>query len=222
MEAILFDWDGTLVDSLGAFHAANSTVMAAFGLSFDVVVYRRNYVPDWREMYRRLGIPGDRIDEANDLWETAFAADGDTVRAFPGAADALLRLRDAGASLGIVTAGHRDVVDDQLERYGLGELIRTRVFGSDDIAAKPHPDPLLRVLDELGRSDRIATARYVGDVPDDMRMAKAVGTLGIGIESTIGSRDVLLAAGATEVYPSVAAFVAALLDAPLDPTGGRD
>ena len=61
MEAILFDWDGTLVDSLGAFHIANAAVMEAFGLPFDVVAYRKHYVPDWREMYRRLGIPDELI-----------------------------------------------------------------------------------------------------------------------------------------------------------------
>jgi HAD superfamily hydrolase (TIGR01549 family) len=221
MDAIVFDWDGTLVDSLPAIFDANHRVLTEYGLPFDEARYRAAYVPDWRLMYQRLGIPDESLDAAGERWLELYRAT-EEAGLLPGVADALHRLREAGFVLGLVTAGHRDVVDDQLERYGLGELIRTRVFGSDDIAAKPHPDPLLRVLDELGRSDRIATARYVGDVPDDMRMAKAVGTLGIGIESTIGSRDVLLAAGATEVYPSVAAFVAALLDAPLDPTGGRD
>jgi phosphoglycolate phosphatase-like HAD superfamily hydrolase len=110
-----------------------------------------------------------------------------------------------------VTAGHRDVVEGQLDRFDLGRLIPVRVFGNDDIAAKPHPDPLLRVLRELDRAERVATARYVGDVPDDMRMAKAVGALGIGIESTIGSRDDLIAAGASAIYPGVAQFVDDLL-----------
>jgi len=86
MEAILFDWDGTLVDSLGAFHAANATVMKAFGLPFDEVVYRQHYVPDWRQMYVRLGIPVHRLDEANALWERTFAAGPDVVVAFDGAA----------------------------------------------------------------------------------------------------------------------------------------
>ena len=67
MEAILFDWDGTLVDSLGAFHRANATVMESFGLPFDVVRYRQHYAPDWREMYSRLGVPRNRLDEANTL-----------------------------------------------------------------------------------------------------------------------------------------------------------
>ena len=72
MQAILFDWDGTLVDSLGAFHHANAAVMASFGLPFDEALYRRNYVPDWRQMYLRLGVPGDRLDEANELWHATL------------------------------------------------------------------------------------------------------------------------------------------------------
>jgi phosphoglycolate phosphatase-like HAD superfamily hydrolase len=59
--------------------------------------------------------------------------------------------------------------------------------------------------------DRKHLARYVGDVPDDMRMARAVGAVGIGIESAIGNRDVLVEAGASAVYGSVAAFVDDLL-----------
>ena len=57
----------------------------------------------------------------------------------------------------------------------------------------------------------MATARYVGDVPDDMRMARAVGAVGIGIESVNWRPDDLLEAGASRVFPSVAAFVDDLL-----------
>jgi len=60
-------------------------------------------------------------------------------------------------------------------------------------------------------SDRAQLARYVGDVPDDMRMARADGALGIGVESAIGVREELLAAGATAVFPSVSTFVDRLL-----------
>jgi phosphoglycolate phosphatase-like HAD superfamily hydrolase len=207
MEAILFDWDGTLVDSLGAFHAANAAVMAAFGLPFDVVTYRRNYVPDWREMYRRLGVPGDRLDEANALWETTFGGDGDLVVAFPGAVEALQRLSDAGAVLGIVTAGHREVVEPQLVRTGLGSLLPVRVFGDDLPVHKPDPEPLRRALRLAGGSHRPETSAYVGDAPTDMQMAVAVGARAIGIESVLGHPDELRAAGADEIAPSVAAWV---------------
>jgi pyrophosphatase PpaX len=204
VEAILFDWDGTLVDSLGAFHKANATVMAAFGLPFDVVRYRRHYVPDWREMYRRLGVPHDRLDEANLLWETTFAADGDAVVAFPGAIEALGRLAASGAVLGIVTAGVRAVVEPQLERTGLGAHLPVRVFGDDLPVHKPDPRPLRRALELAGHGHRPETSIYVGDAPTDMRMAVTVGARGIGIESVLGDPAELLAAGAAEVAPSVA------------------
>ena len=207
MEAILFDWDGTLVDSLGAFHRANATVMEAFGLPFDVVRYRQQYVPDWREMYRRLGVPHDRLDEANVLWEAAFTANGDEVVAFAGAVEALARLAAGGAVLGIVTAGIRDVVEPQLERTGLGAHLTVRVFGDDLPVHKPDPRPLRRALELAGRGHRPETSIYVGDAPTDMQMAVTVGARAIGIESVLGDPDELRAAGAAEVAPSVAVWV---------------
>jgi phosphoglycolate phosphatase len=210
MDAIVFDWDGTLIDSLPAIFVANQRVLAEHGLPFDEERYRPAYVPDWRLMYQRLGVPDEHLDSIGGRWLELYR-EIDEAGLLPGAADSLRRLSGAGFVMGLVTAGDRDVVEDQLLRYGLGDLLPVRVFGTDPIASKPHPDPLLLALRQLDRIERIATARYVGDVPDDMRMARAVGTLGIGIESTIGTRDALIAAGASLVYPSVADFVDALL-----------
>jgi HAD superfamily hydrolase (TIGR01509 family) len=210
VEAILFDWDGTLVDSLGAFHRANARVMDAFGLPFDEAVYRRNYVPDWRLMYVRLGIPGDRLDEANELWHATFA-EGTDVVAFDGVADALRALRDDGAQLGIVTAGDRSIVVPQLERTGLADLLPTRVFGDDLPVHKPDPAPMRLALQMLDLENRPEAAAYVGDAPTDMRMAAAAGSRPIGITSVLGDPDELRAAGALEIAPSVAAWAAAHL-----------
>jgi HAD superfamily hydrolase (TIGR01549 family) len=210
MDAIVFDWDGTLIDSLPAIFIANQRVLAEHGLPFDEERYRAAYVPDWRLMYQRLGVPDQHLDSIGGRWLELYRQI-DEAGLLPGAADSLRRLSRAGFVMGLVTAGDRDVVEDQLVRYGLGDLLPVRVFGTDPIASKPHPDPLLLALRQLGRIERIATARYVGDVPDDMRMARAVGTLGVGIESTIGTRDALIEAGASVVYLSVAEFVDALL-----------
>lgn len=217
MQVILFDWDGTLVDSLGAFHAANAKVMAAFGLPFDEVIYRRRYVPDWRLMYLRLGVPGDRLDEANELWHANYAAGADVV-AFDGVDTALERLRDAGATLGIVTAGHREIVVPQLERTGLAGLLPIRVYGDDLDVHKPDPAPLRLALARLGRPVAPGDAAYVGDAPTDMRMARTVGVRAVGIESVLGDPDELREAGADEVAGSVPAWVERHL-ARLEPAG---
>ena len=210
MDAIVFDWDGTLCDSLGPIHDANRQVLAEYGLPFDDDRYRAAYAPDWRLMYQRLGIPDAAMDDAGRRWLELYQAAAEA-GLLPGVAASLERLVAAGYVLGLVTAGDRDVVGAQLERFGIGHLITARVYGTDEIAHKPHPDPLLRALRDLDRSERVATARYVGDVPDDMRMARAVGALGIGIEGPMASRSVLHEAGASAVYPLVAEFVDALL-----------
>ncbi|HEX5013614.1 MAG TPA: HAD family hydrolase [Candidatus Limnocylindrales bacterium] len=213
VDAILFDWDGTLVDSLGAFQAANGAVMALFGLPWDEAIYRANYTPDWRVMYRRLGVPDDRLDEANELWHATFARSADIV-AFDGVADALARLDEAGLRLGIVTAGDRFIVEPQLDRTGLGRLLPVRVFGDDLPVHKPDPAPLRRALELLALDGRPERAAYVGDAPTDMLMARAVGVRAIGIGSVVGDPEELVAAGADEVAPTVAAWVAGAIAAP--------
>ena len=211
MDAIVFDWDGTLVDSLAAIFDANLRVLEEYGLPFDSDRYRAAYVPDWRLMYQRLGVPDDALEAAGTRWLELYR-ETDAAGLLPRVAESLRRLSDAGFVMGLVTAGDRDVVEGQLERFGIGQLLPVRVFGTDPIAAKPHPEPLLRALRQLDRAERVATARYVGDVHDDMRMARAVGAIGVGIESAMASRDELLEAGAGNVYPGVAEFADELLE----------
>jgi phosphoglycolate phosphatase len=210
MDAIVFDWDGTLIDTLPAIYEANRLVLEEHGLPFDPDLYRAAYVPDWRLMYRRLGVPEARLESVGHRWLELYRLSG-AAGLLPGSEASLRRLADAGFVLGLVTAGHRDVVTEQIGRLGLDDYLTVRVFGNDEFAAKPHPDPLLHVLERLERRDRVATARYVGDVPDDMRMARAVGAIGIGIESSIWRPEDLRDAGASVVFPSVAAFVDDLL-----------
>ena len=217
MRAIVFDWDGTLVDTLGALYRANLAVLAAFGLPFDEVRYRLHYAPDWRLMYERLGVPPDRLEEANDHWLRSFEPEELGVP-FPGTVEAVERLAGAGFRLGLVTAGHRSIVEPQLRRAGLAEAIAVRVYGDDLPVHKPNPRPLRVAISELARGAAPAAVSYVGDAPDDMRMAVAAGAQGIGIESLLGDRDELLAAGAARVAPSVVDWVEALLQSS---TGAR-
>ena len=206
MEAILFDWDGTLVDTLGALYQANVAVMAAFDLPFDDDLYRQHFTPDWRVMYRRLGVPDHRLQEANDRWLAAYGS-GREASLLPGAAEALARLAAAGRPLGLVTAGHRSVVEPQLDQFGLAGRFAVTVFGDDLPVHKPDPAPLRRAPETLGLGDRPAATVYVGDVPDDMVMARRVGVHAVGIVSALSERSSLTEAGAAEVATSVAEWV---------------
>jgi HAD superfamily hydrolase (TIGR01509 family) len=210
MKAVLFDWDGTLADTLDALFAANVAVMSAFGLPFDEELYRRHFAPDWRLMYGRLGIPDDRLDEANSLWVAAYGG-GRATSLLPGAADALVRLRGAGIRLGLVTAGHREIVAPQLDRLGVARHFDVAVFGTDIVEQKPDPRPLRRALamlaEAVGSPVPPREAAYLGDTPEDMAMAVAAGVRAVGVPSRIGTAEALAASGAEELVGSVGAWV---------------
>jgi HAD superfamily hydrolase (TIGR01509 family) len=211
MKAFVFDWDGTLVDTLGQIFHANRAVLGRLGLPFDEALYREHYNPDWRLMYQRLGVPIDKLEEAGERWLEAFDPEhfGEP---FPGAVDALRRLRAAGHPLGLVTAGDRKIVTRQLEQSGLGDVLSARVFGDDLPVHKPDPRPLRLVLAELGVDDP-SNAAYLGDAPDDMRMARAIGADAVGIASIVGRPEELVAAGAASVHSSVAEWAETILGA---------
>jgi phosphoglycolate phosphatase-like HAD superfamily hydrolase len=210
MDAIVFDWDGTLADTLGPMYAANVAVMARLGLPFDAQRYRASITADWRVMYGRLGVPLERIDEANAHWWAIL--DRDDAALFPGVRGALERLAAAGHPLGLVTAGLSDRVGPQVRRLGLDGMFGSIIYGDDRYADdlpvhKPDPAPLRRALADLGCLDRPERSVYVGDTPDDMRMALAVGTVAVGIESIFGNAAELRAAGAREIAASTVEWV---------------
>ncbi len=214
VKAILFDWDGTLVDSLDGLYTANAAVMATFGLPFDETLYRRHFSPDWRLMYERLGVPRVRLDEASARWLEAYAG-GSQAALLPGARDALARLAAAGYRLGLVTAGHREIVEPQLSRFDVGRYFEVAVFGTDLEEQKPHPRPLRHALDLLASPAagpvEPRDAAYLGDTAEDMAMAVTVGVRAVGVPSRVGAREGLEAAGASEIVESVAAWADGLL-----------
>lgn len=210
MDALIFDWDGTLADSLAMLYSANVAVMRHFELPFDRDLYRQHFAPDWRLMYARLGVPSERIEEAGAVWRVAFRG-GATTELLPGVAETLRDLRARGIGLALVTAGERALVGPQLERLGVTELLPIRVFGDDFEAQKPDPAPLRRALDELGLADRPSDAAYLGDTADDMRMAAKVGVVPIGVSIDMATAGELVDAGASEVVTSVAEWVSVAL-----------
>lgn len=207
MDAIVFDWDGTLVDSMPAINQANAEVLASYGIPFDLHAYREAYSPDWQMMYVRLGVDPSRIEEAAGRWLAAYRLHVGEVQALPRAGEALERLAAAGLAMGLVTAGERSLVEAQLISTGLGRYLPVRVCAGDLPVSKPHPAPLRKALAELGLAEVPDRTVYVGDALDDMRMARAVGARGVGIVSMLGSRVDLEAAGATDVADSVADWV---------------
>ena len=210
IRAAIFDWDGTLVDTLAHMFSATEFVMAEFGRPITFADYRRHFTPDWKVLYRRLEIPEDAIEPLGRRWWSVYRGQDDAPM-LPGAADALARLDEAGITLGLVTGGYRFNVAPQLDRHDVGRLLPVRIYGDDLPITKPDPELLWHALRALATRIDPAEAAYLGDALDDVAMARAAGFRSVGIASVIATEEELLAAGAHEVVPSVATWVDALL-----------
>ena len=71
--AVLFDWDGTLVDTIPMIYRANVVALREFGITMSRDWYRERYTPDWRRSYRELGIPEDKWNDIAARWAQVAA-----------------------------------------------------------------------------------------------------------------------------------------------------
>jgi HAD superfamily hydrolase (TIGR01549 family) len=209
LRAVLFDWDGTLVDSAEASFRCYERLFAGYGIAFDRARFQSTYSPNWHLTYEALGLPRERWTEADARWLGHYSAE--ETRLLAGAREALARLRARGLALAVVTSGDRARVSAELERLGVGGLFDALTCADDTPRRKPHPDPLLLGLRRLGVCAE--QAAYVGDSPEDVEMARAAGVYAIGIPGGFPNRAALLASRPDVVAPDLAGAVDALLAA---------
>jgi HAD superfamily hydrolase (TIGR01509 family) len=176
VEGVLFDWDGTLIDS---YHADASAYMAMFkemGISWGLEQLEKNYSPNWYHVYRAAGLPRKRWEAADRSWRSHYAKH--KPKLISGARRVLTRLGNAH-HLGLVTSGDRDRVTRQLREFRLTKLFAARVCSGDTLRKKPHPEPLRLALRQMGLAPSACV--YVGDAPQDVEMARRAGVRAIGV-----------------------------------------
>jgi len=204
VEGVLFDWDGTLINS---YHADTSAYLAMFkemGIAWGLEELEKNYSPNWYEVYRAVGLPRKRWEEADRSWRAHYARHRPKLIA--GARRVLARLSDAH-HLGLVTSGDRDRVTRQLREFRLTTLFAARVCSGDTLRKKPHPEPLRLALRQMEL--RPSACVYVGDAPQDVEMARRAGVRAIGVLGPFPTEKRLRAArpefliGSIEELPDV-------------------
>ncbi len=205
----MFDWDGTLVDTLAMIYRANVAAMGHFGITMSREWFRVRYTPDWRQGYRELGVPESLWTEMSDRWAMEMARM--RPRAMPWARGALRDLKASGIRLGLVTASTRAVVEPNLERLNLAGTFESAWYADDVEHSKPHPEALLRALEEL--AVEAADTVYVGDTTVDLEMAVRAGTsfAAVGVTTLEAA---FREAGVKRVWPGVGAWADDLLGRP--------
>jgi HAD superfamily hydrolase (TIGR01509 family) len=205
-----FDWDGTLIDSIGRTHATYRQLFGEFGIPFDEADFRAHYAPDWRRIYRRVGLAEEFWPEADRRWVALYETE--IAGLVAGTEEALAALREAGVRLAIVTAGHRARVELEMRANGLEGAFDALVFGDEVPHSKPDPAPVQLAARYLHLKP--ADLVLVGDADDDMAMARRAGATAVGVLTGAAERGRLRKSGAHWVAPTVAAAVAAIMAAP--------
>ena len=176
---VLFDLDGTVVDSGGIIlasmrHATREVLGRDFGDA---------------ELMQAVGGPGleaqmevfapERVDDLVRVYRAHNEPLHDELEACAGMEEVLLRLHERGHRLGVVTAKRRSTVELAFARVPIAHLFETVVGGDETQKHKPDPEPLLLAAERMNaRPDETA---YVGDSPFDIRAAKAAGMHAIAV-----------------------------------------
>jgi pyrophosphatase PpaX len=176
---VLFDLDGTVVDSGGIIlasmrHAAR-TVLA------------REYSD--RELMASVGGPGleaqmhaldpERVDELVQVYRAHNEPLHDTLESCEGMEDVLAALHAQGRRLGVVTAKRRSTVELAFARLPLAHFFDVVVGGDETVRHKPDPEPIVLALERLAAAP--GESAYVGDSPYDIAAAHAAGVYAVGV-----------------------------------------
>ena len=176
---VLFDLDGTVIDTgpiiLASMRHAAETVVG--GEYTDAQLMQAVGGPGLEA--QMIALDPNRVEELVRVYRAHNEPLHDSIDCFAGIEDVLLRLKDEGRRLGIVTAKRRATVDLAFARLPIEHFFDVVVGGDETTEHKPHPAPLLLALDRLGVRPEVTA--YVGDSPFDMQAARAAGVAAIGV-----------------------------------------
>jgi HAD superfamily hydrolase (TIGR01509 family) len=201
--ALLFDLDGTLIDSVYQHVIAWRAALTTVGIDLSV----------WR-IHRRIGMSGGlfvsallretgvsltqtEIEQLQSFHARAYLEHVDSVRALPGAAELLSYLSEREVPWAIATSGRMETARSSLAMLGLPD--DTPMITRDVVRfAKPDPDLFLAAAQLVGVDPR--HCMVVGDSVWDLLAARRAGALGIGLQSGGYGREELERTGAFRVY----------------------
>ena len=215
--ALIFDLDGTLIDTVYAHVLAWQRALAEASLPIE----------GWR-IHRRVGMSGGLFTRAvaRELGRPLSELEVEQMqrrhgelfrellperRPLPGAVALLAHLNDVGVPFGIATSGRRPEIDASLEALGVGDDVVV-VERGDVLRAKPEPDLFLACQQRMGV--QVGDVTVVGDAVWDLLAARRAAMLSVGLLTGGYGEDELVRAGAFRVYRD-----AAELDASLDELG---
>lgn len=213
LKAVLFDLDGTLLDTLDDLRDAVNVALSHYGYptrSYDEI---RRFIGNGVEMLMRrslpAGTPDTRVFEALAVFRADYEKrNRNRTAPYAGVAEMLKALRAEGLSIGVVSNKYDKAVRELCDFYFPG-LVDVTVGEQAGVAKKPAPDSLLLGMDRLGVS--ATEAIYVGDSEVDLETARGASLPCISVLWGTRDRDALAASGGTVFASDVSALLSLLL-----------
>jgi len=190
IKTLLFDWDGTLVDSAHLGLVAFEKTFSELGVPFAHAVYEATYSPNWYSTYEALGLPKEHWQAADELWIQHYGEQSAPLIEAVG--ETLLSLGDKGYQLAIVTSGSRSRVSREVEQCVLKDAFSVIICNEDIVNKKPHPEGLERAMRQMNVAP--SQCAYVGDAPEDIEMGRRGQVMTIGVRSDYPSSARVLSA----------------------------
>jgi pyrophosphatase PpaX len=178
-QTVLFDLDGTLVDSIELILASHRhATLSVLGESPPDDVLRRGIGVPLLTQMRTLDHA--RADELVTAYRTFNREHHDALlRSYDGLLELCRRLHEDGVVLGVVTSKSLPVVELAFAQIDFAPLLDVVVTADQTTQHKPHPEPIYEALRRLDRPS--SGAAYVGDSPYDLQAAHAAGVDAIGV-----------------------------------------
>ena len=183
VNTLVFDWDGTLVDSAQLGLTAFQRTFAELGHEFALDIYEAHYSPNWYSTYTALRLPSDLWERADALWLQHYGEQ--SAELIEGVAETLSALHTSGFRLGVVTSGSESRVTREIDVSTLKGLLDVVICNEHIVNKKPHPEGLELALNRL--KSRPEETAYVGDAPEDIEMGRRGSVMTIGVKSNYPS-----------------------------------
>jgi pyrophosphatase PpaX len=172
---VLFDLDGTLIDSTELILASYHHTLAVHGrpaVSDDV--WMRGVGTPLRVQLAPWASSPEELQALVETYRDYNLSNHDTrIRPFPGIAELVREIRSAGIRTGVVTSKNREGTRRGLRLFGLEEMIEVMVCADDVERPKPHPEPVLKAVALLNADP--ATTIFVGDSIHDLHSGRGAG-----------------------------------------------
>lgn len=190
---IVFDWDGTLMDSTAGITLSIQEAARDMGLPVPGREAASHVIGLGLQDSLRAAVPSLPVEKYKDfveLYRKHFYARQETMALFPGVAELLDQLRSDGHLLALATGKSRRGLDQALEVTGLGEHFVSSRCG-DETNPKPHPAMLLELMDELALT--AGELLMIGDTSHDLGMANSAGVDAVAVAYGAHPEESLLA-----------------------------